>query len=377
MRLGRGRAADEERYPEVAPFHFGSHARHLVKRRRDQPRQSDEVGVHLDRCVENRLRWRHDAEVGHVEVVASQHDADDVLADIVHVALDGGHDDLALAARVPAVGRLRRVDERSEVSDGLFHHAGALDDLGQEHLSRSEQVADDVHTVHQRSLDDIDGTGGFPSSQFRVFDDMAGDPLHQGVGEPFGHGRVTPFLGFDVLAGPAREAFGDGYESLGGVVAAVQHRVLDGVSQVPWNLVIDSELAGIDDAHRQAGPDGVVDEDGVHCLAHGVVAAKGERDVADASGTVHARELPLDPSARLYEINGIVRVIFYARRNGEDVGVEDDVFGGKVDLVHEDVVRASQDLLAAIQGVCLAGFVERHDHDGCPVCPAKPGLLDK
>ena len=38
----------------------------------------------------------HHAEVDDLEVVALQHDADDVLADVVDVALDGGEHDLAL-----------------------------------------------------------------------------------------------------------------------------------------------------------------------------------------------------------------------------------------------------------------------------------------
>ena len=41
-----------------------------------------------------------------------------------------------------------------QVGDGLLHHPGALDHLRQEHLARAEEVADDVHAVHQRAFDD-------------------------------------------------------------------------------------------------------------------------------------------------------------------------------------------------------------------------------
>ena len=37
----------------------------------------------------------------------------------------------------------------------LFHHACAFHHLGQEHLARREQVADHVHTVHERTFDDF------------------------------------------------------------------------------------------------------------------------------------------------------------------------------------------------------------------------------
>ena len=54
----------------------------------------------------------------------------------------------------PAFGLLR-LHERQQVGDRLLHDAGALDHLRQEHLAGAEQVADDVHAVHQRAFDDL------------------------------------------------------------------------------------------------------------------------------------------------------------------------------------------------------------------------------
>jgi hypothetical protein len=45
-----------------------------------------------------------------------------------------------------------------------------------------------------------------------------------------------------------------------------------------------AELAGIDDAHVHARLDGVVQEDGVHRLAHGLIAAEGKGQVGDTAG---------------------------------------------------------------------------------------------
>jgi hypothetical protein len=47
----------------------------------------------------------HHAEVDHLEVVALQDHADDVLADVVHVALDRRRDDLALGFGVESPRR--------------------------------------------------------------------------------------------------------------------------------------------------------------------------------------------------------------------------------------------------------------------------------
>jgi hypothetical protein len=46
----------------------------------------------------------HHAHVDHFKVVALQDHGDDVLADVVHVALDGGDDDLALGLDVAPSG---------------------------------------------------------------------------------------------------------------------------------------------------------------------------------------------------------------------------------------------------------------------------------
>ena len=66
---------------------------HLVERRRDQPGEADDVAVLLDRGVEDRVGRDHDAEVDHLVAVAAEHDPDDVLADVVDVALHGREHD--------------------------------------------------------------------------------------------------------------------------------------------------------------------------------------------------------------------------------------------------------------------------------------------
>ena len=86
--LGRGRAADQKRNRELPAGHLLGHRHHLVEGRRDESRQPDRVGAQLHRDIEDLLRGHHHAEVVDLIVVAAEHDSDDVLADVVHVALD-------------------------------------------------------------------------------------------------------------------------------------------------------------------------------------------------------------------------------------------------------------------------------------------------
>ena len=107
---------------------------HLVERRRDQAREPDDVAPSATAVSRIRVGRHHHAEVDHLVVVAAEHDADDVLADVVHVALDGREHDLALARC--AAGALLGLHVRLEVGDGALHRARALHDLRQEHPAR-------------------------------------------------------------------------------------------------------------------------------------------------------------------------------------------------------------------------------------------------
>ena len=83
-------------------------------------------------------------------------------------------------------------------------------------------------------------------------------------------------------------------EPLGRVRTAVEDHVLDALEQLGLDVLVDGELAGVDDAHVEPGPDRVVEERGVHRLADGVVAAEREREVRDAARDARAGAALLD-----------------------------------------------------------------------------------
>ena len=228
---------------------------------RDEAREPDDVGVVLLGGVEDLLGRHHDAQVDDLVVVALQDDADDVLADVVDVALDGRHDDRAVGVlgggELGVVGLLL-LDERDEVGDGLLHDAGALDHLREEHLAGAEEVADDVHAVHERALDDLDraaaALGDLRAEQLGVRLDVRVDALDEGVRDALAERQGAPLLLAD-LGGLTDLVvlLRDLEEPLGGVGSAVEDDVLDALAQLGVDLVVDDQGAGVDDAHVEAG----------------------------------------------------------------------------------------------------------------------------
>ena len=385
------RAADQQRnlahVAVVVLLHLAGDVLHFFQARRDQPRQANDVGAFDLGLGQDLVAGHHHAHVDDVEVVALQDHGDDVLADVVHVALDGGNHDLALGLDVFAglfLKALFFLDVRDQVRHRLLHHACALDHLGQEHLALAEQVADDAHAVHQRAFDHVqrpaalgqDGLVGL----FRILDDEVGDAVHQRMRQALVHahrrlGRAAPVQLAAVVLGRALGRIGDFDQALAGVGAAVQHHVFDAFAQLGFDLVVDADHAGVDDAHVHAGLDRVVQEHGVDGLTHRVVAAERETHVANPARDLGAGQIGLDPARGLDEVDRVVVVFLDAGGDGEDVRVEDDVLGRETDLVHQDVVGAPADLDLALVGVGLALFIEGH-HDRRRAVPAQQlGLL--
>ena len=311
---------------------------------------------------------------------------DDVLADVVHVALDRGDDDFAFWLGDDAGAFFFRqlffFDVRNQVGHGLLHHARRFHHLRQEHLALAEQVADDVHAIHERAFDHVDRTavagGDLRAHFFGVFRNPLGDAVHQCVRQALFHRRVTPFqIGGILLAGAGFQRAGEFDHAFGGVFAAVQYHVFHALAQVRWQVIVHAHHAGVDDAHGHTGLDGVVQEHGVDRFTCRVVAAERERDVGDAARNFRVRQVLFDPARGVDEVHRIVVVFFDTGGDGKDVRVEDDVFRREADLFGKHLVGAAADFDFAFVGIGLAGFVEGHDDDGSAVAQAQLGLADE
>ena len=115
-----------------------------------QPGHADDVGLVLLGGVEDRRDRLLDAEVDDRVAVVGQDDVDQVLADVVHVALDRGqHDACPCRRRRPSPCAARGRPPRSSSPRRDCSTNGSCICAG------AEQLADRLHAVQQRVVDDL------------------------------------------------------------------------------------------------------------------------------------------------------------------------------------------------------------------------------
>ena len=318
----------------------------------------------------------------------------------MHIALDRGNDDLALGFHVLASGFLLSfffLDIGDEVGHGLFHDTGAFHHLRQKHLALAEQIAHHIHAVHQRPFNHVQGASAFGQdllvSGFGVFVDELGDAMHQRVAEFVRHahrriGCAAPSEFGAVVLGRALGTFGHFDQTLTRcqvrftvfvVGRSVEHHVFHTLAQRGFQVVVDAHHARVDDAHVHARLDGVVEKHGVDGFAHRVVATETERHVGHTATHLRAGQVLFDPAGGVDEVHRVVVVLFNAGGDGENIRVENDVFGRKtyptlVNIRHQHPVSAFANFHLALVGVGLAFFVERHHHRGRAIALDQLGL---
>ena len=270
-----GGAAYEERNIQTPPAQFPAKFLHLVQRWCNQSACADD-GRPAGHCLVNdSLLLHHHSQVHDLKAVAVQDNAGDILSDIVHVSLDCSIDNQWLMQIALLIGLHVRLQHRHR----LLHYPGGFDHLRQEHLSCTEQFSDLLHAGHQRPFDYLDGSSAGREAFQHVLLQMVRPALDQSLGQPVLHRNRTPVLNHchSILHGLFRRdflSFGD--QPFRSVRPPVQYHILGLFQQVRLDFIVNLKHARIDNSHIQAGIHGVVEEDGVHCLADLVVAPECE-----------------------------------------------------------------------------------------------------
>src|SRR3989338_6122480 len=139
-------AADHDAPPVAQPRRLDGRDRllHRVEGEREEPAQADHRRLELADLIDEFRRRHVDADVPHLVAVDVEHESDDVLADVVQVALHGADQDAAELLRLPArAGLDQRLGQRAD----FLQHLPGKDQLGQEVLAALETLADRLHRL--------------------------------------------------------------------------------------------------------------------------------------------------------------------------------------------------------------------------------------
>ena len=201
-------------------------------------------------------------------------------------------------------------------------------------------------------------------------------PWIERVLEPLGDRALAPGKVWRrLLRAAALEPLSRFEQPVGGVGAAVQDHVLAKLAQFRVEVVIDAELARVDDAHVHARRDGVIEEHRVHGLAHKLVAAEGEGQVRNAARNMRMWQFRPDAARGLNEGHRVIIVFLDPGAYREDVGVEDNVLGREAHALCEQAVGPLANRELALRRLGLARLVEGHDDGGRAIAQDAPRVL--
>ena len=372
MQGAGGSSANQNGNAHSGTLHFNRYVHHFCKRGRNQSAEAYGIGMCAPDRFHDLLGGNHHAEVDDFITVAGKNHRDDVLSDVVNVALHRCHHDLScltlVAFRVFGLGR--GVQERLQNGDGLLHGSRGLHHLGQEHLSFTEQATHLVHRAHERTFDDVDGLTVFLQGFHQVALQMFAVTFAKCQAQPFLHAQLFSLL-LGVVGGrplfffPCQNVLTQLNQVVCGMGASVQHHVFQHVELCFGNVAIGDLRCWVHDAEVHSCTNSMIEEHGMHGLANVVVAPEGERQVAHAAAHVGTRQVLANPGRSPYEVLGVGVVFFHSRCNRKNVRVEDDVLRPHADLLGEDAIAAGGDCDASFVAGGLSLFVEAHHHYGC------------
>ena len=193
----------------------------------------------------------------------------------MHIALHGRDDHFAVAGAFLFAG----LNVRFEVRHRLLHHAGGFHHLRQEHFALAEQIANDVHAVHQRSFNNFDRTRSLLARFLGIQLNKLGNAFHQRVFEALFHVPGAPLrhLGIRRVVGFTAAIFlCQLQQSFGAIVTTVEDHIFNSIAQLGGQVVVNSQLSGVDDPHVHAVANGVVEEYRVNGFTYRVVATERE-----------------------------------------------------------------------------------------------------
>ena len=86
----------------------------------------------------------------------------------------------------------------------------------------------------------------------------------------------------------------------------------------------------------------------VNSLTHRVITPERERHIRDTTTDQRMGQVLFNPTAGLNKVQTIAVVLFNTSSHGKDIGVKNNIFRRKANLINQNIVAALGDLLAAL-----------------------------
>ena len=299
-----GRPADEHREGQPAALQLVDDETHLLAGGDQQRTETDGVGVGFDGTVDDGIGGNLLAEVNDLVAVVGEDGFDQVLADVVHVAVNGGQHKSALG------NTFFFLQVVFQVRDGFLHHLGGLEHEGQDELTGAEFVADLFHGGQEDAVEHLDG--GFVTGEGRgavdKFVDIDLDAVGQAVQDAVaqalfgGHaeqgGLEVVCLGCFGRAGVFKVLD----QALEGICPAGKDQIFSQFALFGGDVGVGGDGSRVDDGHVQTGLHAVIEHDAVDGGAGRRGEAKG--DVGHAQRGEHAGQSGLDDADALDGLDG-------------------------------------------------------------------------
>ena len=110
----------------------------------------------------------------------------------------------------------------------------------------------------------------------------------------------------------------------------------------------------------------MVEKNRVHGFANRIVSPESERQVGDAARSICTRQIRLDPSHRLDEVDSVARVFGNAGSDRKDIDIENNIPWRDSQSFREQPVSSPADFCFPVKCGGLSLFVEGHHHHCSP-----------
>ena len=125
-----------------------------------------------------------------------------------------------------------------QISYRPLHHPGTFHDLWEEHLTRSKQVANCIHSIHKRAFDHLKGRIILDPCFLSIFFDMIHDTPDECMIQPVFNLGIPPFFMYFFGGIICFNLLGKCYQALCCIFSPIQDHILHQGQQIARDLII-------------------------------------------------------------------------------------------------------------------------------------------